>query len=98
MGLSHRQPSKGLLPGHMSRDDYLAASTVLDDLELVRRPDSVGVERAAALAADRSLRFFDALFIDLALEVGVPLLTSDARLARATAELIDTVLLRGIEP
>jgi len=56
------------------------------------------VERAAALAADRSLRFFDALFIDLALEVGVPLLTSDARLARATAGLIDTVLLRGIEP
>ncbi|CAN5622845.1 hypothetical protein BH24ACT14_BH24ACT14_04250 [soil metagenome] len=45
MGLSHRQPSKGLLPGHMSRHDYLAASTVLDDLELVRRPDSVGVER-----------------------------------------------------
>lgn len=44
------------------------------------------------------VRFFDALFVDLAIQEGVALLTSDGKLARAVSGLTPAVLLRGISP
>lgn len=70
--------------------------------------DALGVEivpaerdrllRAAALAADLSLRVFDALFVELSLSTGLPLLTSDARLVRSLGGRLSTELLRASVP
>lgn len=51
---------------------------------------------AAALAADHSLRLFDALFVELALSTSWPLLTADVKLSRAVGSLISTEVLRGV--
>lgn len=74
----------------------MAAVGPLDDLELSRAVDDRALRRAAALAADRRLRIFDALFVDLAVEIDQPLLTSDARLARAAGDIVDVTVLRGV--
>ncbi len=94
--LAHVLRTKALLNGHLDRDEYVAAAGLLDDLELSRAVDDRALRRAAALASDRSLRIFDALFVDLAVEVDQPLLTSDAKLARAAGDVVDAVVLRGI--
>lgn len=59
--------------------------TSMDDLTLITR-----------LAVRRSLSLFDAAFVSLALQTGLPLLTADAKLVRAVGGLISTDLLRGI--
>lgn len=41
------------------------------------------LERAASLAARKNLRMYDALFVQLAGELDLPLLTIDLRLQRA---------------
>jgi len=94
--LPHVLRTKGLLQGHLDQSAYVQASGVLDDLDLARPADAVALRRAAALTTTHTLRFFDALFVDLALQEGVALLTSDGRLARAVSGLTPTVLLRGI--
>lgn len=87
---------KGLLLGTINRDEYLIATRSLDDLEaLIHRTDADALERAAALAADRNLRFFDALVADRALERDLTLLTTDKKLCNAIAGLIHTELLEG---
>lgn len=63
---------------------------------LVRSLNDLGVERAATLAASHSLRFYDAVYAVLALDTGVELLTSDARLARALVGSVPVQVLRGI--
>lgn len=88
--------TRGLLAGHLSPDEYVIAATLLDDLGLIRSADRAAVESAATLAVDRSLRFYDALFVDLSARLGLPLLTSDGRLARAAAGLAEIELLRGV--
>jgi predicted nucleic acid-binding protein len=83
--------------GRLERDEYLAAVRSLDDLGfIIHKTDVDALERAAALAADHNLRFFDALMIDRALERGMPLLTSDSKLCRAVAGFAQTELLKGI--
>lgn len=94
--LPHVLRKVGLLHGHLTAEECVIAARALDDLELLVRPDADALQRAAALARDRTLRFFDALFVDLALVRSLPLLTSDAGLARATAGLLPVVVLRGI--
>ena len=88
---------KALHDGVLTEDEYLGAVVALDVLgvELVAL-DQDGVVRAAALAARRSLRMFDALSASLALDRGHPLLTGDARCARALAGIVDVEVLEGI--
>lgn len=88
---------KGLLAGVLTEDEYLAAVDALDVLGVdMVALDRDNLVRAAALAAKRSLRMFDAIGAALALDRGLPLLTGDARSARALAGLIDVEVLEGI--
>jgi predicted nucleic acid-binding protein len=88
---------KGLLEGVLTETDYLTAVESLDllgiDLVALDRADLV---RAAALASKRSLRMFDAVGASLALDRGLPLLTGDARSARALAGVVEVEVLDGI--
>lgn len=88
---------KGLLDGVLTEDEYLAAVQSLDvmGVELVNLTQD-DLLRAASLAARRSLRMFDALGAALALDRGLPLLTGDARSARALAGVIDVEVLEGV--
>lgn len=95
--LAHVLRTKGFLPGLLSRDQVLASVRSVDDLGItVHRIDADTLERATALAIDRNLRLFDALVANCALERGLPLLTSDAKLCRAVEGLVSTDLLRGV--
>ena len=88
---------KGLLPGLLSRDDYLQATTDIDALGVRVEVTTTDVlTRAAALAADRSVTVFDALFVGLALSTGLPLVTADKKLASTAAAIVSTVLLHGV--
>jgi len=88
---------KGLLPGLLSRDDYLQATTDIDALGVQVDVTTTDVlTRAAALAADRSVTVFDALFVGLALSTGLPLVTADKKLASTAAAIVSTVLLHGV--
>jgi predicted nucleic acid-binding protein len=95
--LGHLLRTKGLLPKLIERDEYLAAVRSLDDLGiLIHTTDANALERAASLAATRNLRFFDAIVVDLSLERGLPLLTTDKKLCTAVSGYCRTELLRGI--
>lgn len=88
---------KALLPGAMNRADYLAAVRDVPSFGVeVRAPDPDALGRACALAADRRIRLYDAVFVELALSTGFPLLTADARLARGVSGLLSTEVLRGV--
>lgn len=89
---------KGFDQGRLTRDEYLNAVRACDDVGVVVHVSDVhALERAAALAADRSLRVFDALVTDRAIERNLTLLTSDRRLVRAVADLLPTELLREVD-
>jgi predicted nucleic acid-binding protein len=88
---------KGLLAGVLDHDEYLAAVQSLDVMGVdVVALDSDDLVRAAALAARRNLRMFDAIGASLALDRGHPLLTADVRAARALADVVDVEVLEGI--
>lgn len=88
---------KGLLAGVLDHDEYLVAIQSLDvmGVDLVAL-DADDLVRAAALAARRNLRMFDAIGASLALDRGHPLLTGDVRSARALAGVVDVEVLEGI--
>lgn len=82
---------------HVDSEALAALVRSLDDLGVELHPlDADGIERAATLAASHSLRFYDAVYAVLALDTGVELLTSDARLARALVGSVPVQVLRGI--
>lgn len=88
---------KGFLGKLLDRDMFLAAVRDIDDLGvLVHTTNCDRLERAAALAIDHSLRIYDAVLVQIALEQGLPLLTTDAKLCKAVDGLISTELLRGV--
>lgn len=96
--LAHVLRTKGLLLGRLSGAQYVDAVRVVDDLGIaIHATDVEALARAAALAADRSLRLFDAVLVDRALVEGLPLLTGDGRLVRAVEGLLSTELLRGLD-
>jgi predicted nucleic acid-binding protein len=69
----------------------------VDDLDVViHRTDADALERAAVLACQRSLRFFDALFAECAIQRELTLITADAKFCKAVNGLLFTELLRGI--
>jgi predicted nucleic acid-binding protein len=94
--LAHVLRQKGLLAGRLDRTTYLDAVRSLDFSGVeIRNTDVDVLGRAAEGAIRLSLKIFDALFVDLALQTGDTLLTSDARLARAVAGQVSVEILRS---
>jgi predicted nucleic acid-binding protein len=90
---------KGLAAGRLDRMEFLTAVRVIDDLGVViHGSDPDRVRRAADLAARLTLRMFDALFVQVALDRGLPILTTDFKLCKAVNRVVMTELLRGIAP
>lgn len=88
---------KGLRAGALSPADYLDAVRAIDDLDVtVHATDAATLERVGELCRRRPVTFYDGLLVDRALQRGLPLLTSDARLVRSLGGLLSTVLLDGI--
>jgi predicted nucleic acid-binding protein len=91
--------TKGVLAGRLRRGDYLQA---LRDVALhgvdVRMTSEEALVRAPDIAIDANVSLYDAVFVELALSSGAPLLTNDVRLARAVGGLVSTELLRGVSP
>ena len=88
---------KGLLAGRLTADEFAAAVRIIDDIGVtVYATTADRLERAAALAAQRKLGMYDALFVHLSQELGLPILTSDARLSRAVSGITQVEVLRGI--
>lgn len=97
--LGHVLRNQGYLKKLLTRQEVLDGARMLDDIDVqVLLTDADHLERAAALALDHNLRFFDAVFVVHALEHGVPLITGDGKLSRAVAGKASVVLLRGIGP
>lgn len=88
---------KAFLAGRLTLDEFTAAVRVIDDIGVtIHATTADRLERAAELAARRILGMYDALFVQLAQELKLPLLTSDAKLGRAVAGTIQVELLQGI--
>jgi predicted nucleic acid-binding protein len=88
---------KGLLDGRLTLSQFLTAARALDDLGVVVHAiDTFCVQRAAELAAKRTLRMFDALIVDAALQRGTTLLTADSKLCKAIGSLLPAELLPGV--
>lgn len=79
--------------------EFLTAVRVIDDLGVViHGSDAERVGRAAELAARLTLRMFDALFVQVALDRGLPILTTDVKLCKAVNSVVTAELLQGIAP
>lgn len=88
---------KGLLAGRLTVEEFTAAVRVIDDMGVtVHVTTADRLERAAGLAARKTIGMYDALFVQLAQELKLPLLTSDAKLGRAVDGTIQVELLHGI--
>lgn len=95
--LGHVLRTKGLLKGHLTAVQYRTAVRSIDDLGItIHGTDADALERAGELATRCTLRFFDAVLVDRALQRGVPLLTSDRKLANAVGTVAPIEILRGI--
>ncbi len=95
--LGHVLRTRGLLKGRLSADEYLAAVRSIDDLGITIHPTDADVlERAGALAVRCMLRFFDAVLVEHALRAGLPLLSSDRKLAGAVDGVVRVQILRGV--
>lgn len=85
---------KGFLAGRLTLEEFTAAVRAIDDIGVAVHPTTADrLERAADLAARRMLGMYDALFVQLAQELDLPLLTSDAKLARAVEKTIQVEVL-----
>lgn len=95
--LGHVLRNKGLLKGRLTAVQYQAAVRSIDDLGVrIHTTDADALERAGVLATRYTLRFFDAVFVDRALQRGMPLLTSDRHLVNAIGTVAPIEILRGI--
>lgn len=95
--LGHVLRTKGVLAGRFDRDDYIAATRSLDDIGLrVHVTDADMLERAAEVAVGRNLRYFDALLVAWAIELGITVLTHDKGICNAVAGIARTQLLTAM--
>ena len=81
------------------RQDRVVAETRAGVTDLgitIHGTDADALERAGELATRCTLRFFDAVLVDRALQRGMPLLTSDRKLANAVGTAAPVEILRGI--
>ena len=89
---------KGLLAGRLTTEEFTAAVRVIDDIGVSVHETTAGrLEYAAAMAARKNLGMYDALFVQLAGELDLPLLTTDIRLRRAAGGLVRIEVLQGIK-
>jgi predicted nucleic acid-binding protein len=89
---------KGLLAGRLTAEEFTAAVRVIDDIGvIVHETTADRLERAAALAAQKNLGIYDALFVQLARELDLPLLTTDLRLSRAGEGSARIDVLQGLK-
>ncbi|MGB6164508.1 MAG: type II toxin-antitoxin system VapC family toxin [Pseudonocardiaceae bacterium] len=87
----------GLLKGRLTAAQYRDAVRSIDDLGItIHGTDANALERAGDFAQRHMLSFFDAVLVDRALQRGVPLLTSDRKLANAVSTVAPIEILRGI--
>lgn len=90
---------KGLLPKKITIDDYVAAARSIDDLKIKVHITTADVlEQAAELAGERMIAFFDAVLVAWSVELGLTILTADAKLCSAAAGVARTQLLVGSRP
>lgn len=90
---------KGFFAGRLSLEEFTAAVRVIDDIGVTVHPTTADrLERAAGLAARKVLGMYDALFVQLAQELSLPLLASDAKLARAASGEVQVEVLRPASP
>lgn len=88
---------KGLLAGRLTPAQFASGVRVIDDIGVtVHETTADRLEQAATLAASRMIGMYDALFVNLAQELALPILTSDARLVRAAGQVVQVELLRGV--
>ncbi|MGW3347638.1 type II toxin-antitoxin system VapC family toxin [Nonomuraea rubra] len=88
---------KGLLSGRLTPEEFVAAVRIIDELGVrVHAVDADVLERAADLAVRLTLRMYDAVFAQLALDRGLPLLTTDVKLCHAVSGIVETEPLRGV--
>ena len=88
---------KGFLAGRLTLEEFTAAVRVIDDIGLTVHLTTVDrLERAAQLAAGKMLGMYDALFVQRARELSLPLLTSDARLGRAVDGTVQVEVLQSL--
>lgn len=86
---------KGFLAGRITLEEFTAAVRVIDDIGVAVHPTTADrLERAAELAGRKMLGMYDALFVQLARELDLPLLTSDAKLGRAVDGTVHVELLQ----
>jgi predicted nucleic acid-binding protein len=89
---------QGLLAGRLTAEEFTAAVRVIDDIGvIVHETTADRPERAAALAAQKNLGIYDALFVQLARELDLPLLTTDLRLSRAGEGSARIDVLHGVK-
>jgi predicted nucleic acid-binding protein len=89
---------KGLLAGRLTAEEFTAAVRVIDDIGVtVHVTTADRLERAAGLAANKRLGMYDAVFVQLAEELKLPLMTADLKLRRATEGTVQVEVLHGIE-
>jgi predicted nucleic acid-binding protein len=88
---------KGLLAGRLTPEEFAGAVRVIDDIGVtVYETTADRLEHAALLSARRMIGMYDALFVHLAEELELPILTSDSRLSRAAGLTVRVEVLRGI--
>ena len=88
---------KGLLARRLTPEEFAGAVRVIDDIGVTVYETTVDrLEQAALLSAGRMIGMYDALFVRLAEELELPVLTSDTRLSRAAGLPVRVEVLRGI--
>ena len=76
--------------------DAMAAVVSLMGLRLgLFEPEAARVTRAMEIARDGQITFYDAAYIQVAEEVGAPLVTADKRQRTAADGIVETVSLSG---
>lgn len=75
----------------------MAAVRLIDEFGVkIHAVNADVLERAADLAVRLTLRMYDAVFAQLAVDRGIPLLTTDVKLCHAVEGVAETVVLRGV--
>jgi predicted nucleic acid-binding protein len=87
--------AKAVRRGRLRDDLWTGTWMGLARLPVERRPSRLLGEAALQIAFDRGISAYDALYVALSAEEGVPLFTADARLARALSGTTYDVRLLG---
>jgi predicted nucleic acid-binding protein len=76
----------GVRRGRLASAQAHQAATIADELGIELDHDIQGIRNLMTIASHHGLTAYDALYLELAMRHGVPLLTADAELVRAAGE------------